>query len=44
MDEDKRIPLRLWILLPIWAMGIVGGTLIIVAGMAQALWSLFAPM
>jgi hypothetical protein len=35
MDEDKRIPLRLWILLPLWAMGIVGGALIIVVGMAQ---------
>lgn len=41
MDEDKRIPLRLWILLPIWAMGIVGGALILVVGMVQALMSLF---
>jgi hypothetical protein len=39
-----RDAITLLVLLPIWALCLVGGATIIVVGLAQALWSLFAPM
>jgi hypothetical protein len=44
MDEDKRIPLRLWILLPLWAMGVVAGAMIWLVGIVQGVLFLFGVM
>jgi hypothetical protein len=38
-----RDAITLWVLLPIWALCLVGGATIIVVGMAQALWFLLGP-